>query len=435
MKIYQVNILCGSGSTGRIAVNMAKKTEAEGGQCRIAYGRSKALKGVNSFKAAKTWEVYWHILMTRITGRHGLYSKRATRRLIHDIQAFQPDVIHLHNIHGYYLNYEILFAFLKQYGKPIQWTLHDCWAFTGHCAYFTMAGCEQWKKQCEQCIQLREYPVCWTEGDVAENFRKKRNAFTNVPNMELIVPSEWLKKLVEQSFLKEYPIEVVYNTVDTTVFRPTKSNFREKHGLQDKKIILGVANIWNTRKGLKDLVQLAQMLDESYAVVIVGLTRKQIRKIPAEILELERTDSICELAGIHTESNLFVNSSREETYGLTMAEAMVCDTKTAVYQGTACEEVVSGKAGIAVPPNVEDLYEAVTGYFGETEEIRRGNSRIYAIPKTNNVVELAAIYTASDIFVNPTREDNYPTVNLEARACGTMVITYDVGGCRETLLG
>lgn len=435
MKIYQVNILCGSGSTGRIAVNMAKKTEAEGGQCRIAYGRGGAPKDINSFKMTKTWEVYWHVLMTRITGRHGLYSKRATRRLIRDIRAFQPDIIHLHNIHGYYLNYEILFSFLKQYGKPVQWTLHDCWAFTGHCAYFTMVGCEQWKKQCEQCIQLRGYPACYTRGDAAGNYSRKRNAFTNVPNMKLIVPSEWLKKLVEQSFLKDYPIEVVYNTIDTTVFRPTKSNFREKYGLQDKKIILGVANIWDARKGLNDLVQLARMLDESYAVVIVGLTRKQIREIPAEILGLERTESICELAGIYTASDLFVNSSREETYGLTTAEAMACGTEAVVYQGTACEEVVSGKAGIAVPPNVEALYKAVTGYFGETEEISGGgNSRIYGIPKTNNAVELAAVYTAADVFVNPTREDNYPTVNLEARACGTMVITYDVGGCRETLL-
>lgn len=367
MKIYQINILCGSGSTGRIAVNIARKTEAEGGQCRIAYGRGSAPKDINSFKMTKTWEVYWHILMTRITGKHGLYSKRATRRLIQDIRAFQPDIIHLHNIHGYYINYEILFSFLKQYGKPVQWTLHDCWAFTGHCAYFTMAGCEQWKKQCEQCIQLKGYPACYTRGDVLGNYHKKKNAFMNVPNMRLIVPSEWLKRLAEQSFLKGYPIDVVYNTIDKDVFRPTKSNFREKYGLVDKKIILGVANIWDARKGLDDLVQLSQMLDDSYAVVIVGLTRNQIKKIPAEILGLERTESPCELAGIYTASDLFVNSSREETYGLTTAEAMSCGTKAVVYQGTACEEVVRGKEGIAVPPNIEDLYKAVTGYFCESD--------------------------------------------------------------------
>lgn len=222
----------------------------------------------------------------------------------------------------------------------VKWTLHDCWAFTGHCSYFTMVKCEQWKSHCSYCSQLRRYPACFAMSSVSKNFERKRKAFTGVKNMTLITPSKWLADLTRQSFLKEYPVEVHYNTIDTNIFKPTPSDFRERYGLQNKIIVLGVANVWEDRKGLFDFYKLAQMLDGKYAIVLVGLSEKQIKDLPKNIKGIQRT---------------------------------------------------------------------------------------------NSPQELAAIYTAADIFVNPTYEDNYPTVNLEAQACGTRVVTYNVGGCAETL--
>ena len=222
----------------------------------------------------------------------------------------------------------------------VKWTLHDCWAFTGHCSYFTMVKCNQWKTKCTNCSQLRRYPACFAMSSVSKNFERKRKAFTGVKNLTLITPSKWLADLTRESFLKEYPVEVHYNTIDTSIFKPTASDFRERYALQDKFVVLGVANVWEDRKGLTDFFELRKQLDEKYAIVLVGLNKEQLEQLPAGIIGIQRT---------------------------------------------------------------------------------------------NSPQELAEIYTAADVFVNPTYEDNYPTVNLEAQACGTPVITYDTGGCKETL--
>ena len=197
--------------------------------------------------------------------------------------------------------------------------------------------------------------------NVGRNFDRKKAAFTGVSNMELIVPSHWLEGLVKQSFLKEYPVEVVYNTIDTNVFKPTPSDFRERYGLQNKKIVLGVASVWEERKGLNDFIKLAQMLDDNYAIVLVGLTEKQIKQMPKKILGIKRTNSAKELAAIYTAADVFVNPSVEETFGMTTVEAQSCGTNTIAYQGTACEEVSKQYGGQVVHCDVQSLYFAITG--------------------------------------------------------------------------
>ena len=258
-----------------------------------------------------------------------------------------------------------------------------------------------------------------------------------MPNLTLITPSKWLADLVKQSFLKEYPVEVHYNTIDTTIFKPTPSDFRERYGLQDKIIVLGVANVWEDRKGLFDFYKLAEMLDDHYAIVLVGLSEKQIEDLPKNIKGIQRTNSPKELVAIYTAADVFVNPSVEETFGMTPVEAQACGAPSIVYEGTACAEVAEQNGNKAVPQDVNALYEAITGEkfmrWGKKHSKKRGCT-IVAIPRTNSPQELAEIYTAADIFANPTYEDNYPTVNLEAQACGTKVVTYDTGGCRETLI-
>lgn len=242
--------------------------------------------------------------------------------------------------------------------------------------------------------------------------------------MKLITPSQWLADLVKKSFLKEYPIQVIHNKIDTNIFKPTSSNFREKYGLEDKFIVLGVAGMWSERKGLYDFYKLAQMLDNSYAIVLVGLTQKQIRDLPKKIRGIARLNNQKELASLYSAADVVVNPSVEETYGMTQVEAKACGTPSIVYKGTACEEVAHEIGNIAVDQNPEAIKKAL---------YKMGGAVIICIPKTNNQVDLAKIYTAADIFVNMTYEDNYPTVNLEAEACGTKVLTYDTGGCRETI--
>ena len=268
-------------------------------------------------------------------------------------------MIWLHNIHGYYLHVGLLFDYLKTCGKEIHWTLHDCWAFTGHCAYFDMVGCEKWKTGCHHCPQKKEYPASAGLDGSCKNYEEKKRLFTGIPNLTLRVPSYWLKKRVQAGFLQEYPVEVVYNTVDRNVFKPTPGDFRKKYGLEGKRILLGVASVWDKRKGLDDFLALGKMLDESYQIVLIGLTQSQIDQLPRNIRGLPRTNSLAELVQAYSEADLFLNPSAEETFGMTTLEALYCGTEAIVYQDTACEEIVEAFGGLAVPKGAKHLYDAV----------------------------------------------------------------------------
>lgn len=367
MKYLFINVVAGSGSTGRIAADQCRALQAEGHQCVLAYGRWESnCEGVATHRIGTALDYRVHGLLTRALDLHGFGSRRATRAFLRWVRAYDPDVIWLHNLHGYYLNVELLFDYLKTCGKTIRWTLHDCWAFTGHCSHFSYVGCDQWQTECTKCIQLKEYPKCIGLSDVRRNFERKKRAFTGVPGMTLITPSQWLADLVQKSFLGEYPVQVVYNQVDRTVFRPTPGPFREKYGLQDKILLLGVASVWNDRKGLQVFAELARRLEDRYALVLVGLTDRQRQELPARILGLPRTENTRELAQIYTAADLFLNPSVEETFGLTTAEALCCGTPAIVYRGTACEEVARRMGGVAVDPGVDAMEQAILALTGHS---------------------------------------------------------------------
>jgi len=414
--------------------------KAQGWDCLIAYGRGDDVDGYNTMKIGTKWDFGIQGISTRLFDRHGYGAKKATRDFIKKIEQYNPDIIHLHNIHGYYINFELLFAWLKaNKEKKVIWTLHDCWAMTGHCAYFTAVKCDRWRTQCSHCPQKRRYPSSHLFSNARNNFERKKRAFTGVEGMTLVVPSHWMEGIVKESFLKDYKTEVVHNKIDTDIFKPTTSNFRGKYGLENKKVILGVANVWEERKGLKDFIKLSKMLDEQYVIVLVGLTRKQMKKLSKKVKGFERITDMEELADIYSAADVFVNPSREETFGMTIAEAQACGTRTVVHDCTACGETAdyvnskeSGAESVAIPADTNELYDCITRMLGGMTRTKTVE-RFICIEKLADAHELAAIYTMADVFVNPTYEDNYPTVNLEARACGTLVITYDTGGCRETL--
>ena len=366
MKVLFINSVCGIGSTGRICTDLAQQLESEGNEVKIAYGRKGTVPQQFQKYAVRIgtdFDCKMHAIQTRLLDTHGFGSKRATKEFLKWAEEYKPDLLWLHNLHGYYINVEMLFDWIKKHPEmQVKWTLHDCWAFTGHCSYFTMVKCEQWKSHCSYCSQLRRYPACFAMSSVSKNFERKRKAFTGVKNMTLITPSKWLADLTRQSFLKEYPVEVHYNTIDTSIFKPTPSDFRERYGLQDKVIVLGVANVWEDRKGLFDFYKLAQMLDEKYVIVLVGLSEKQIKELPKNIKGIQRTNSPQELAAIYTAADVLVNPSVEETFGMTPVEAQACGTPSIVYEDTACEEVARQNGNTVVPQDVNALYESITGH-------------------------------------------------------------------------
>lgn len=346
MKYFFINVIAGKGSTGGIVIRQCKEILEAGGECIIAYGRDRYHeKDINTYRIASTVGVFWHGFLTRLKDKQGLVSKRSTTRLIKKIQSEDPDIIWLHNLHGYYLNYEILFDYLKGCGKEIHWTLHDCWAFTGHCAYFDYVNCQKWKTQCYECPQKDTYPISYFDGSM-ENYFRKMIAFTEVPNLTIHVVSNWLKTRVKQSFLSDYPVVVTYNEIDTKAFSPKPGRFKDRFMPTEKRMLLGVANVWESRKGLSDFIRLSSLIDDRYQILLIGLTKRQIRHLPQNIIGLTKTFNREELAQAYSDAFAFINPSVEETFGLTTAEAMACGVPVIVYKGTACEEVAGSENAV-----------------------------------------------------------------------------------------
>ena len=347
MKILQINSVCGIRSTGKICTDLAAVLKANGHESKIIYGREYAPEKFSSISKRITTdtEVRMHALGARIFDNSGFASNAATKRFIEEIEAYNPDIIHLHNLHGYYINVQMLFEYLKAQSRPVVWTLHDCWAFTGHCAHYSFVGCDKWQSGCFDCPQRSQYPKSFSDFS-KRNFNKKRASFCGVENMNLIVPSHWLAHQLSSSYLSGYPTTVIPNGIDLSVFKPTSSRVREKYGIGDGKIILGVASAWSERKGLSDFVKLSNLVGEEYKIVLVGV--KNRRGLPENIITIPLTDSQEELAAIYTEAYVFYNPSREETMGLTTVEAMACGTPVIAYNLTAIPEVV-GNGGIIVP--------------------------------------------------------------------------------------
>lgn len=343
MKVLQINSVCGIRSTGRIVTDLADEFISQGHECRIAYGRETVPEKYKSisYRISNEFQVRMNALKTRFFDNEGFNAKKETENFIKWANEFDPDLLWLHNLHGYYINVELLFDWIKSRpNMEVRWTFHDCWPFTGHCAHFSYVGCERWTSGCFDCVQKKEYPKSIFRDNSKLNFENKKNAFCGVPNMTLITPSAWLGNLVKQSFLKEYPVKVVNNTIDKTVFKPIKSDFREQNGLKDKKIILGVASAWNEKKGLDDFKKLSKKLDDDCKVVLVGLDKKQISSMPADILCIERTNSAKELAAIYTAADVFVNLTYEDTYPTVNLESQACGTPCLTYKtGGSVESV------------------------------------------------------------------------------------------------
>lgn len=358
-KLLQINSTLNWGSTGRIVDEIGRAAINKGWESYIAYGRYSNETISQFFKIGKNKDVYNHVFQSRLFDNHGLASRNATEHFIEQIEKINPDVIHLHNIHGYYLNYSIFFDFLSKRDIPIIWTLHDCWSFTGHCAHYSYIGCQYWRTLCHNCPQKHDYPKSWFMDCSKSNHLKKQRAFTSVKNMTLVPVSEWLASEVRQSFLKKYPIRVISNGVDTDVFTPMQLK-KTDLCIVDKFMILGVANVWSARKGLADFIALREKLSDDYVIVLIGLNERQIKKMPDGIIGIRRTNSMQDLAKYYSVADIYLNTSVEETFGLTTVESLSCGTPAIVYNSTACPEIVSSDTGFIVEPgDIEGIVDVI----------------------------------------------------------------------------
>ena len=390
MKVLQINTF-GNLSTGKIAVDIYRTLKARGNEGVVAFARNDVPGDVPSFRIGNSLSVYADGIFARFTDKAGHYSKGATAKLIKQIKDYDPDIIHLHNLHGYYINVPMLFEYLAEADKPVVWTLHDCWAYTGHCCYYSMAECSKWRQEgCSRCPQKKSYPASLFKDNSAKNFSEKNQMFHSVKGLNLVCVSNWLNNELKDSFLKDLPSRVIYNGIDTNVFKPSSCDFRMKYDVGDKAVVLGVASTWDTRKGLADFIELSKILDDRYKIVLVGLNDKQKASLPDNMIGIGRTDGTKELAGIYSAANVLFNASVEETFGLPNIEAIACGTPVVAYNCTGIPETVTENEGYIVEPH--DLMSAADRIRTICEQRRRLDVSSFRFPKDKTYEAYMKLY-------------------------------------------
>ena len=351
MRILQINTVYGEGSTGKIAKSLHDLCVANGMECLTGY-RYGSMELEDSVSFSTRWNSRIHGVLARYTMLNGFFSYCKTRAFLKQVDSFGPDLIQLHNLHGGYVNIPLLFRYIKKKQIPVVWTLHDCWPFTGICYHFTTAGCNRWQSGCHHCPQRKK---CSSSPIDLSGFmwKTKKKWFTGLQDATIVTPSDWLAGLVRESFLKEYAVKTIHNGIDLQTFSPTPSDFREKHNLTNKKVVLGVAFVWGYEKGLDVFVELARRLPEDYAIVLVGTNDQVDAALPEGIISIHRTHDQKELAQIYSAADVFANPTREENYPTVQMEALACGTPVVAFDTGGCAEIFDDTCGACVP--VDDI--------------------------------------------------------------------------------
>jgi len=384
MRIVQINGGA-KGSTGKIMMGIADIARTQGHEVMCASpitttnrdaGEDCGYYRIGTFNSRRV-----NVALARITGFNGCFAWFETYKLLKKIDEFKPDIIHLHNLHDSYINLPMLFSYIKKHNVPTVWTLHDCWAFTGQCPHFTMVKCDKWKAGCYGCPQYKEYPASLYD-NTKKMWQLKKKWFTGVKNMTIVTPSEWLAGLARESYLKQYPIEVINNGIDLNVFKPTHSNFRKQYGIPgDKYIVLGVSFAWGYRKGLDCFVEMAEKLGEQYQIVLVGTDDEIDKNLPHNIISIHRTQNQKELAEIYSAADVFVMPTREENYPTVNMEAIACGTPVVTFDTGGSPEMLDDKTGIVVEAN--DI-EATKKAIKDICEKKRCNDEEYIVAYSKN---------------------------------------------------
>lgn len=390
MKVLFLNAY-GNGSTGRIVDSLKEECQKNGIEALSVYAREFCNSPESSIRCFNKIDFYCDALFTRIFDNHGLNSILNTRRIISIIDNFNPDIIHIHNLHGYWINYEMLFKYIKNENIKVVWTFHDCWSFTGHCTHFDYIGCEKWKSGCELCQQIKEYPASILRDNSKYNYKKKKKSFTGLNCCVLVTPSKWLKKKAEESFFKEYTILTINNGVNIEIFKPIKSDRKlTLVGMKYSALILAVAGDWNPRKGLSYIVEMAKAEPE-WLVVVVGnvVDNSQISGIE-NIVHIERTEDTHELAELYSISDVFVNPTLEDTYPTTNLEAIACGTPVVTFPTGGSPEIVqeTGYGIVTSERNSDVLVKAVKDLLTCKKNMFRDINALDSRLKFNQYIEL-----------------------------------------------
>ena len=394
-KLLQINITAKWGSHGKIAEGIGNVVMSHGWESHVAYGRWANPSSSQLYHIGSMMDERIHGVGSRLFDNHGLMSKRATIRFLNYVEQLNPDIIHLHNIHGYYLNYPELFSFLSQANKPVVWTLHDCWSYTGHCAHYMYVQCDRWKTHCELCPQKHSYPASLLLDRSYRNYDMKKQAFLSVPNLTLVPVSKWLEGDLQQSFLKDCRIQQIYNGIDINVFKPqmdTKAIMGKYNIPLGKRVLLGVASNW-WRKGFEDFLQLRSLLDDKYVIVLVGLDEKRIKSLPTGVVGIRRTENVSDLCGLYSLADVYLNLTLEDNMPTTNLEALACGTPVITYcTGGSIEAIDEFTGYIANQGDIESVCKLVESVSSREKDVFKRVCRQRVIDNFSSSVQYEEYY-------------------------------------------
>lgn len=348
-KLLQINVCYGYFSTGKIVESINQVVKGYGWDTFVAYrGDVQSKNNTNLIPMGNVWSKYEHYIYSLLFDKHGQGSKLETKALIRKIKNIKPDIIHLHNLHGYYINIELLLEYLVQSKIPTVITIHDCWLFTGHCAHFTKVQCVKWKSECHDCPLSKSYPRSLIDNS-GYNFKLKKAILSRFDDLHIVTVSKWLGNVVKDSFLGRYNISTISNGIDINKFRILNEPISIKSVDDNVKVILGVSSSWYDDKGLQDYYSLSKILPKNVILCLVGLDEKQRKKLPSNITGISKTRNVEELVRLYNRAEIVLSLSKSETFGLTIVEGYACGTPAIVYDNTALPELITDKTGIIVP--------------------------------------------------------------------------------------
>lgn len=341
-------------STGTITLNIARELRKNGFNVYTACKNSRMGR-----RFPYEQQIYIGTWLERVvserlaglTGKKGCYNILNTWMFIERLKKIKPDLIHIHLLHDTFINLRMLFDYIRKYDIPVIWTFHDCWAFTGQCSYFDLVGCSKWIDGCHDCEQTDTYPSTYFIDRTKLMWKKKKEWFSNVRNMTIVTPSRWLKDLTEKSYMKDYPVKVIYNGINLDIFHPYQTDFRKQHHLEDKHIVLGVSYGWSITKGVDVFIKLAKMLPENYQIVMVGTNDETDRMLPDNILSIHKTYDQKQLAEIYSAADLFVNPTRQDNFPTVNMEALACGLPVLSFRTGGCPEIINESCGSIVEKN------------------------------------------------------------------------------------
>ena len=381
-KLLQINpVVRLNTSTGRIMREIGELAIASGWESYVAYSGARDGRPEHTshlVPVGDKLDLAVHAVATRLFDAHGLASRRATRQLIRRIREIDPDIIHIHNIHGYFLNYPMLCKYLKESGKPIIWTVHDCWIYTGHCYYYSAAHCDKWRTGCGHCPQKRAFPASLLFDRSARNWRDKQRAFGSLDNLTIVPVSDWIRQEMASSFLADKHFQVFHNGIDLNTFRPEAAEGTPR---REGTVILGVASLWHEEKGFEDLVKLAGMLRSDEHLVMIGrMSEGQRQRMPAGVEMIERTENAGKLAALYATATAFVNPTWQDNYPTVNLEAVSCGTPVVTYRtGGSVESVTDGTGFVVEQGDVEGMLARVRELAAGDRAATAERCRAYAL--------------------------------------------------------